>query len=392
MLPLILSFTVFVVLYIAMPAAALVWLCVEVGKIAPLASGRRFEDLASELRKLSIWWYFWVFASIGVLLWFLGRVGIDSHALRGLVLLSVLFFPVARGARTRAWWIFETILIAGVVAGLYGYLISPEGMGFDNRLFWLLLIFTLGLLCMALLTRGFLRICFSVLTGVIAVSSVLAFVDKGTFHDFFFWNLAVVCVGSGLMILVSRDIVHMAFWLLACLAGVAGFYLLLGADFLGFTQVLVYIGGILILFLFGVMLTHRADVPIKPQVSWRVLVPGVLAGIGVTVLLVFVAAGNNWKELDQSEVATVGSVTQLSKYYDTNPAAALARPGAESTSFGLGVRFMSTYILPFEVVSILLLVAMVGATYVARGKSEGDSVPLVEVEGAAAVHEEGGAA
>ncbi len=386
----ILSLSLFVVLYVAMPVAAAVWLCRESGKIAPVVSGRRLEDLTAELRQRDFWWYFWVCASFGVLVWFLGKVGIGSHVLRSLVLLCVLFFPVARGARTRAWWIFETILVAGVVAGFYGYLVHPDeagsesgalfrphGMGFENRLFWLLLIFGIGSLCMATLTRGLLRVAFSVLTGVVSAWSILAFLDKGSFHDLFFWSLAVICVGSGLMILFSREIVHMAFWLLACLAGVAGFYLLLGADFLGFTQVLVYIGGILILFLFGVMLTRRADVEMRPPVSWRALAPAVLTGVGVMVLLVFVAGGNSWRELEPAQVASIGSVTQASEYYGTK----LAAPGvhgAEPTSFGLGVRFMSTYILPFEVVSVLLLVAMIGATYIARGKSEGDSAGAEE--------------
>ena len=195
-----------------------------------------------------------------------------------------------------------------------------------------------------------------------------------SFHDTMFWILAVVAVGSAGMILLSRSIVHMAFWLLTSLAGFAGFYLLLGADFLGFMQVLVYIGGVLILFLFGVMLTHRVDIPTKPAVSWRVLIPGFFAGLAVMVLLVFIAGGNNWLELPESEVTQLGYLPA-----DGSPANARAeRPLAEPTAFGIGQRLMSTYILPFEVVSILLLVAMVGATYIARGKSERDQ----EEEGA----------
>ncbi len=182
-----------------------------------------------------------------------------------------------------------------------------------------------------------------------------------SFHDTLFWILAVISVGSAAMILRSRGIVHMAFWLLTSLGGFAGFYLLLGADFLGFAQILVYIGGILILFLFGVMLTHQTDVPIKAAVSWRVLVPGFFAGVGVMVLLVFVVGGNSWKVLPEGEVTTLAGATEGGS------------PAAESTAFLLGERFMSTYLLPFEVVSIVLLVAMIGATYIARGKSERDT-------------------
>ena len=178
-----------------------------------------------------------------------------------------------------------------------------------------------------------------------------------------------IAVGSGVLILVSDKIVHMAFWLLASLAGFAIFYLLLGADFLGFPQVLVYIGGVLILFLFGVMLTQRVDVPLKAAASLRVLVPGVVIGVLTTGLLVFLAGGNNWSEKAAKEIAQI------------SPNAVKA---AEPTAFGLGEAFMSTYILPFEVVSVLLLVAMVGATYIARGKSEGDLAGGADGEGGAA--------
>ena len=72
-------------------------------------------------------------------------------------------------------------------------------------------------------------------------------------------------------------------------------YSAVGAGFLGFTQVVVYIGGILILFLFGLMLTAKVDVPVRQQVSPRVLVPGVLAGIVCLVALVGLSVGTPWK-------------------------------------------------------------------------------------------------
>ena len=162
----------------------------------------------------------------------------------------------------------------------------------------------------------------------------------------------------------------MAFWLLASLAAFAIFYLLLGADFLGFAQVLIYIGGILILFLFGVMLTQRVDVPLKAANSWRVLIPGVIIGVLTTGLLVFLAGGNSWSQKPAESITRIGS----------NAGELAAKP----TAFALGESFMSTYILPFEVVSVLLLIAMIGATYIARGKSEGDSAGDPDGEGGVA--------
>ena len=185
-----------------------------------------------------------------------------------------------------------------------------------------------------------------------------------TFSDLLFWSFAVIAVAPAFLILVSRSIVRMAFLLLFSLAGFAGLYLHLGAGFLGFTQVLVYIGGILILFLFGVMLTQKSDIPVRERAGPALVVPGVLAGLLMMAALVFIAAGNPWKE----------------------HAAAASPPGVTETD-QIGVKLLGPYILPFEAVSILLLAAMVGATYIARAQGSG-----AEEEAAGAGKAEGGGA
>lgn len=165
-----------------------------------------------------------------------------------------------------------------------------------------------------------------------------------SFHEVTFWFAAVIAIGSAAMVLLTRGIVHMAFWLLLSLAGFAGLYLHLGADFLGFVQVVVYIGGILVLFLFGVMLTHQVEVPLRAEASWRFVLPGAVAGLGMLGFLTWLVVITPWRVEDPAP--------------------------PEPTAAGVGERFMSTYLLPFEVVSVLLLVAMIGATYVARSQEE----------------------
>jgi NADH-quinone oxidoreductase subunit J len=167
------------------------------------------------------------------------------------------------------------------------------------------------------------------------------------FGDVVFWLFAAIAVLPAFLILISRSIVRMAFLLLFSLAGFAGLYLQLGAGFVGFTQVMVYIGGILILFLFGVMLTQRSDIPVRPKAGPALVIPGLLAGASALAALVFIAAQCPWK-----------------------PAAPLTAPPADS-SRQIGLELLSTYVLPFEAVSILLLVAMVGATYIARVQAPG---------------------
>jgi len=166
-----------------------------------------------------------------------------------------------------------------------------------------------------------------------------------TYHSILFWVFAAISVGPGFGILLAKDIVRQAFWLLLSLTGFACLYLLMGADFLGFTQVVVYIGGILILFLFGVMLTHRMDVPLKEVKGWNLVIPGVIAGLITAAALLHVAVKTDWTVLEQAN--EVAPTTQT-----------------------IGERIMSTYILPFEIVSLLLLVALVGATFIARRGGE----------------------
>ena len=302
------------------------------------------------------------------------RIGLESGPLRMLLISAFVMLPVVLIMRTASWVAFETILGAAVVVGVLREFMASDGFGAslsDSRYLALVVFATIA--ASTLVVRGAItgwgRTGLGVLAGLATVGGAVSFFSVTDFEAACFYITAAIAVGSGVLILVSDKIVHMAFWLLASLAGFAIFYLLLGADFLGFTQVLVYIGGVLILFLFGVMLTQRVDVPLKAAASLRVLVPGVVIGVLTTGLLVFLAGGNNWSEKAAKEIAQI------------SPNAVNA---AEPTAFGLGEAFMSTYILPFEVVSVLLLVAMIGATYIARGKSEGDSAGAPDGEGGAA--------
>lgn len=158
------------------------------------------------------------------------------------------------------------------------------------------------------------------------------------FEAILFYALAAATIVPALVVLFVRDIVRLSFWFMASLAGVAGIYLLLGADFLAFTQVLVYIGGILILILFGVMLTHRDPLLMKKGRK-ELFVPGVISGAIILVLLLQVITGTGWYSADHAPAPT---------------------------TFGIGYLLLSDYVLPFELASIVLLVALVGAANIAR--------------------------
>lgn len=165
--------------------------------------------------------------------------------------------------------------------------------------------------------------------------------DITTFAFFFF---AALTLGFGAVVVFSRNILHAAFSLLFTFFGVAGLYVLLSADFLAIAQIMIYIGGILILIIFGVMLTtHITGVDVKSGRTGKVQLVG--AGVATALLaatLIAVLASTNWKQ------HTV--------------------PAPESTAEAIGEGLLTHYLLGFEAASMLLLIAIVGAAFIARKK------------------------
>jgi NADH-quinone oxidoreductase subunit J len=161
--------------------------------------------------------------------------------------------------------------------------------------------------------------------------------------DIIFLAFAAITVGSAAVVVLARSLIYSAFALLFTFFGVAGLYVLLGADFLAATQLLIYVGGILVLLLFGVMLTHKLyDLDLKSEVTQ--FLPGVIVAATLLVILVNGALATPWK---------------------LGP----GRPPAATTA-AIGHEFLGTYLLPFEAASILLLVALMGAAMIVRRKKE----------------------
>ncbi len=167
-----------------------------------------------------------------------------------------------------------------------------------------------------------------------------------TFLQIIFLLFAAVILGSALMVVTTRNMIHAALWLIAALFGVAAVYALLNAGFLAVVQVVVYIGAIAILFIFAVMLTRREMRDKGPQLNknwWMAALIGVVTFGGLFGLL------SNWAGFSKTAAeipAGLDAVEQLG--------IALVSPDA--------------YVLPFEVASILLLAALIGAVYVAFNK------------------------
>ena len=182
-----------------------------------------------------------------------------------------------------------------------------------------------------------------------------------SFHAIIFWALAAMTIVPAIGIVVSKNIVHMAFWLLGTLLGVAGLYLHMEADFLGMTQVFVYIGGINVLLLFGIMLTNREPLYVRAAVKRPAIASAVLLGVVVAVGLIQSFGATEWHTVKDAVAPGLAD------------ASAKAVVNGDGTAATLGTYLLSDYILPFEIVSILLLVVLVGAAYIARRDPEGGS-------------------
>jgi len=158
-----------------------------------------------------------------------------------------------------------------------------------------------------------------------------------------FYAFAAVTVASAAIVVLARSLIYSAFALLFTFFGVAGLYVLLGADFLAATQLLVYVGGILVLLLFGVMLTHKLyDLDLRSEVTQ--FLPGLIVSSGLFAVLVLTFNKTQWM-------------------------AGPGRPPAATTA-EIGRLFMGQYILPFEAASVLLLVALMGAAMIVRRRKE----------------------
>ncbi len=171
-------------------------------------------------------------------------------------------------------------------------------------------------------------------------------VTSYTIQAVFFYLFSAVIIGSALMVVLLRNIVRSAFALFFTLSGVAGIYILLGADFVGVTQVLIYIGGVLILIVFGVMLTHNVySVDIFNKLG--TLVMGTISAIVTFTIIYYSVKPVNW--------LFIGFKQDL------------------PTAQPIGTQLMGTFLLPFELASILLVLAMVGAAYLIRSEVRGTS-------------------
>lgn len=179
--------------------------------------------------------------------------------------------------------------------------------------------------------------------------------------------VAAVTAVSALGVVLSRNIVRAAVWLLFTLIGVSLTYFLLGAEFLGAAQLIVYVGGTLVLVVFGVMLTAQGPMQALKTRPAEWAVGGILGAV-LFSLIVAVSVGSlgSMKPAEGNDQLPGAGPLGLSFLGVTETA-----PHAEVTGVPAGTRISRTsvaYFLPFEIVSVHLLVVLIGAAYLARAK------------------------
>ena len=181
-------------------------------------------------------------------------------------------------------------------------------------------------------------------------------------HSVFFLLFAVVACGLSVAVLLTSNVVRMAFYLVISLAATSGLFFLAGADFVGAMQIMIYVGGTLVLLIFGVMLTAKGPFISMKTSAGEWMLGALVGGALLAVLL--------------------QSATSIQAWQPTATIQGPARPTATRLGMALlGARVdkleeqdatqragMSGYLLPFEIVSVHLLVVLVGSAYLARPK------------------------
>lgn len=163
-----------------------------------------------------------------------------------------------------------------------------------------------------------------------------------------FYTFATLAVISALGILFTRNVLYAAFLLIITFLCISAVYVFAGADFIAITQVLVYVGGVLVLMIFGVMLTNKlSGKAVTTQGHHQFW--GALVGISIFGLLSYMILQVNFGALQWIQAAKAGGQQITGSTVNT-----------------LGVQLMSDFVFPFELAGILLLIALIGAAFIAK--------------------------
>jgi NADH:ubiquinone oxidoreductase subunit 6 (subunit J) len=184
-----------------------------------------------------------------------------------------------------------------------------------------------------------------VIGAVLGLATLMLIVLKQDWQDALLWVLGAVLIGSALLVVTLRDIIRCGLAMIVCFLALAGIYTLMGVPLLGAAQVIVYIGAISVLILFAIMLTQTKDAPSRLVFQTQAGPASILAVI-IAVLIAIAVSATNWEEL--------------------------ARRTRLGTTVMSRVLF-EQFVFPFEIVSVLLLAAVIGGVFLAKREPGGPS-------------------
>jgi len=179
-------------------------------------------------------------------------------------------------------------------------------------------------------------------TGIAAIMLVLLGQD---WEDALFWILAAVMLGSALLVVTLRDIIRCGLAMMVCFGALAGIYVVLGAPLIAAAQVIVYIGAISVLILFAIMLTQTKAAPSR-LVFQTQAVPAAISSIVIAIVIALAVGATDWGEVPARIRLATDALSQV-LFHD--------------------------FVLPFEVVSVLLLTAVIGGVFLAKREPGGPS-------------------
>ena len=188
------------------------------------------------------------------------------------------------------------------------------------------------------------------------------------FQDIVFWLLSVMAIGGALGVVMVPDLFRAALLLIVVFIAVAGFFVLLSAEFLAVVQVLIYVGAIAILLIFAIMLTRDVQ---RGNLPNRLQIPAVVFSALLFSALVAVAVDTQWEFLPDSdqgrvELVQINSVTTLTGEVLIDEGVTGTEEQSEVQESGLADLLIEDFVLPFETVSVLLLASLIGALVLVR--------------------------
>ncbi len=182
-----------------------------------------------------------------------------------------------------------------------------------------------------------------VMGAVLGIAALMLVVLGQDWEDALLWILSAVMLGAGLLVVTMRDIIRCGLAMIVCFLALAGIYVLMGAPLLGAAQVIVYIGAISVLILFAIMLTQTKDAPSR-LVFQTQAVPAAIAAVVMAVLIALAVAATDWGELTERVRLATSTMSEV---------------------------LFEQFVFPFEIVSVLLLAAVIGGVFLAKREPGG---------------------